>query len=161
MFKPKFQTLIKVEQFTSDEDVCLGSQLIQIVNVLKEILKPHFWYGANLFSFDEFRGKNKQNSFNTFYIGDDNELIKIASNVEQFLSGVLFAVDEQCISQKIDHLSIDTEDEQYREVDMKDVLLEIRLFDTSFFSIFSEKYDIIEKLSKKFKTNIVKKNQIS
>ena len=154
MYRPKFQILIESEKFYPDEFMCSGSQLIKIVECLKNVLTPHFWYGANIFSFDEFDKRQEPNSFDLLLIGDDEALRKICSEVGQFLSGVLFAVDNNFISQNIENILVDTEDEQYRPVDIEGVLIEIRLFDTSFFCVFSEDEKIINELAERFEVAV-------
>ena len=153
MYTPKFQFLLKIEQFSTDETICLGKQLAQIIKYAGEILEPHFWYGGNIFSLSK---NSKQDSFNLFLIGDDNNLLKICDEVEQFLSGVLFAVKKEFLQQDIRCLSVDTEDVQYRELKIDGILIEIRMFDTSFFAIYSESEAIIKELAKKFNIESIK-----
>lgn len=156
MYKPKFKIIIKNKSFFPDRLVCLGSQFIVIVNHFREILKPHTWYGANVKVLGELSKECELNSFNLKKIGNDKRLIKLCDCVEQFLEGVFFAIDDKYSDQTISNIEVDTEDEEYRSLDINGVLIEIRTFDTSFFELYSENEKFLEKLSKIFNVKIEK-----
>lgn len=46
MFNPKYQLVITDQSFPQDDFICLGTQLISIVNFIKTFLPEHTWYGA-------------------------------------------------------------------------------------------------------------------
>lgn len=142
MYKPKFLITLKANDFYPDSFVCLGSQLITIVRHLHPLLAPHIWLAADI---DSFLLKN---------IGDDEAMIKMCSEVDQFLSGVFCAIENQYANQNLHGIEIETEDEQYRPIDINGVLIEIRAFDTSYFEIYSENRDLIRELAKKFNKDI-------
>lgn len=83
-------------------------------------------------------------------IGTDESFIKLSSQIDQFLSGVFFAIDNNCKNLKTEQLEVRTEDEQFRCLPIEEVLIEIRAFDTSFFEIYTEDEKIIKELAKKF-----------
>ena len=150
MFKPKFQILLKKEHFRPDEVICLGSQLTKIIEALKVTLVPHTWYVADVDAYG--KTVKKYNIASNFLkkIGTDVSLIKICSEIDQFLSGVFLAIKDEFSSRDLDKIEISTEDEQAREINIKGVLLEIRAFDTSFFEICSDDELLIKNLSDKF-----------
>jgi hypothetical protein len=155
MFKPKFQILLKKENFYPDEVVCLGSQLITIVDFIKIIQIPHIWYSADVDAFGKLPSELGIDSFFMRKIGDDSSLIQICSEINQFLSGVFFAIDAKYANQKIDFVEVGTEDEKFRPMDIDGVLIEIRAFDTSFFELYSDNEIIIKKIAEKFNVEII------
>lgn len=148
MFKPKFLIILKPEDFGEGNFVCLGSQLITIVNHLAPMLVPHFWLAADVDAYEA--RKYGLDSFYLTNVGDDATLIKICSEVDQFLAGVFFAIDAQYKDQNPNHIEVDTEDEQFRALDINGVLIEIRALDTSNFEVYSEDEELIGKFAKKF-----------
>lgn len=158
MFQPNYKILLKKENFHSDSTVCLGSQLITIVNFLQTILPPHIWYGADIEAIDtRVPSKLHLNSFSLREIGADLSLIQICSKINQFLSGIFLAINiQQYPSKGIERLEIGTEDEQFRSLAINGVIIEIRAVDTSFFELYSEEENIVKKLSLKFNAEIIK-----
>lgn len=138
MYKPKFLITLKAKDFYPDNFVCLGSQLITIVRHLQPLLTPHIWFAADI---DTFILKK---------IGDDEAMIKMCSEVDQFLSGDFCAIENQYAEQNLSSLEVATEDEQFRPIDINGVLIEIRAVDTSYFEIYSEDRDLIRGIAKKF-----------
>lgn len=61
-----------------------------------------------------------------------------------------FAIANEIKNEKLEKIEICTEDEAFRILNLNEVYLEIRTFDTSFFEIFSEDEGIIKMLSDKF-----------
>ena len=160
MFKPNFKLILDKDFFCPDKVVCLGSQMISIINFLKHILEPHTWYGADI---DAFGKGVKKFTLDPKYIkkiGTDASLIKICSEIDQFLSGLFFAIQNKYSVQKSIALNISTEDEPFRPLNIEGILIEIRTFDTSYFEFFSEDEIIIKKLSNKFKSEYSLKNDI-
>jgi hypothetical protein len=150
MFNPKYQLLIKKESFGQTKVVCLGSQLILIVNFLKNLLPAHTWYASGV----EVEGKiNKKNDFHSYQIkkiGDDSLIIQYCSEVRQFIWGDFLCINNDFSAQDLSNCEITAEDGQYRPVCLNGILLEIQAFDTSFFAIYSENKEIIKKIALKF-----------
>jgi len=142
MYKPKFLITLKANDFYPNNFVCLGSQLITIVRYLQPLLAPHIWLAADI---DTFLLKK---------IGDDEAMIKMCAEVDQFLSGDFCAIETQYADQNLQGLEIETEDEQYRPIDINGVLIEIRAVDTSYFEVYSEDRDLMRELAKKFNKEI-------
>ena len=153
MFTPKFQTLLKKESFHPNKVVCLGSQMILIVDFLQDILVPHTWYGADVDAFEKKKKKFGLDSCFLKIIGSDLSLIEICSKIDQFLSGVFFAIENDCLNQNLEKIKINTEDEQFRELNINGILVEIRAFDTSFFEVYTTNKTLIKKISKKFNSS--------
>ena len=156
MFYPKSQLIIKKESFYPDKVVCLGSQLIIIIEFLKKILAPHIWYAADIHALSTTPNQLAFNSSFLSKIGNDLSLIEICSQINQFLSGVFIAVHIQHSIQEIEHLEVRTEDEPFRSLPINGVLIEIRTFDTSFFELYSENENIIKKLAENFNLEVTK-----
>lgn len=157
MFYPKFQILLNKESFYPEEAICLGTQLITIIDYLGTILKPHIWYAADVDAFSIIPSKFGINSYFLKNIGNDLSLVKICSQIDQFLSGVFLAIGVQNTTVRIENLQVGTEDGQYRSLNIQGVLVEIRAFDTSFFEIYSDDENIIKQLAERFGVEIIHK----
>ena len=148
------QYLIRLnkEVFPQDPVVCLGSQLKSIVEKLSELMESHVWLAADVDALSPMPEKLAIDSFQLRKIGDDQLLINLCENIDQFLSGVFIAVRlNNC---KYSELPIGTEDEQFRSLSLDGVLLEIRAFDTSCFEMYSDDLDLMNTLSKLYKVEI-------
>lgn len=156
MFQPKFKILLKKENFYPAEVICLGSQLITIIQSLKKILSQHIWYAANVDAFSEVPINLNLNSFFLEKIGDDYSFIQICQKIDQFLWGVFLAIDINYSNPNINDIEVSTEDEEFRSIELGGVLIEIRAFDTSFFELYTEDERIINQLAKIFDVDIVK-----
>jgi hypothetical protein len=170
MFNPKYRILLRSECFPPDEFICLGTQLISIVDSIKEFLPQHIWYGADVEATGnwanlEAAGKDlweyNLNSFQLNVIGTDSQFIEYCSLVQQFIWGEFLCIDSNFSSQNIQNVELGTEGEQFRPITCDGVLLEIRAFDTTFFEIFAEDIELIKKLSKIYNVTIEYKLQPS
>lgn len=157
MFQPKFQILIQKENF-NDNFICLGSQLITIINFLKDVLLPHIWYAADI---DVLGETLIDYSFFLKKIGDDSILIDICAKIDQFLSGIFVAIDNRILNPNIEQIEVGTEDKRFRSLPLDGVLIEIRAFDTSFFEIYTEDEGIIKKLANKFNVTTIGRREES
>jgi hypothetical protein len=93
-------------------------------------------------------------SFELRKIGNIHSLINLCENINQFLSGVFIAVKEKNKNSKCSDLRVGTEDEQFRPLHLDGILIEIRAFDTSYFEVYSDNFDLTGKLSKIYKIKI-------
>lgn len=75
MFNPKYRVLLTNKCFPSDNFICLGSQLISIINVLKTFLPNHVWYGADVDAVGKGAKKFDMNSIQLKLIGTDLQFI--------------------------------------------------------------------------------------
>lgn len=48
----------------------------------------------------------------------------------------------------MDRVELETEDEQFRSLELEGILIEIRAFDASYFELYSEDLELIKELSK-------------
>ncbi len=155
MFSPKYRLLLKSENFPSDSVICLGTQLVAIIDFLKDILPIHMWYGADI----EATGLSvKKYDFNTHKItqcGDNSMFIQYCFGIDQFIWGVFLGLGNCFNNQDFSTCKLGTEDEPFREIELDGILIEIRTFDTSFFEIYSEDEEIIKKISQKFNSRDV------
>ncbi len=150
MFEPGFRLILDKDAFGQDKVVCLGSQMIEIINLLKGVLEPHVWYAADIDAFGKGMSDHNLSFQGIKKIGTDDSLVSICTEIDQFLSGIFIAIREKSCSQSFIEENISTEDEPFRLLKIDGVLLEIRAFDTSFFEIFSENESLIKELSVKF-----------
>lgn len=156
MYKPKFLIRLKAENFPQSEAVCLGTQLITIIEFIKENFEPHIWLAADVDAFSDLPEKFDLHQLHLKKIGNDSSFIKLCKGITQFLSGVFFAVEEIFENQEIQKIEVSTEDEAYRPVNLNGVLCEIRAFDTNFFEVYSENERFINALANQFKGEILK-----
>lgn len=158
MFKPKFHLILSTEHFYPSTVICLGSQMISLIDFLETKLPPHTWYSADVDAIGQTVRKYNLQSGIIKKIGTASSLKKICAEIDQFLSGVFFAVRNDQQHESID-VEVDTEDKPFRTLNIEGVLLEIRAFDTSFFDFFSENEQILKELLEKFKSNSKQDNK--
>jgi len=154
MFKPNYLIRLDKKTFSSDQAVCLGSQLKSIVEKLNGLIKPHIWLCANIDAISPIPRQLGVDSFQLKKIGDTLSLVNLCENIDQFLSGVFIAIKKSDQNLKYSDLYVDTEDEQFRSLNLDEVLIEIRAFDTSYFELYSEDLELIKKLSKFYNVRI-------
>lgn len=154
MYTPKH--LIRI--FYSHCDlVCLGSQLNEIIDFLQPFLPKHVWFGANISvsftSGNTFR-EDSYTDFSLKKIGSISEFKNELSVTDQFMSGVFIAIKTDCVINSYTLIKVDTEDSEFRQININGVIVEIRTFDTSYFEIYSEDYALMKKISEKFNCEI-------
>ncbi|MBU6382696.1 MAG: hypothetical protein KGR16_00040 [Verrucomicrobia bacterium] len=157
MFRPKFQLILSTEHFYPSTAICLGSQMISIIDFLETKLPPHTWYSADINAIGQATKKYNLQSRIIKKLGTASSLIKICAEIDQFLSGVFFAIQGSQQCESID-IEVDTEDNPFRILNIDGILLEIRAFDTSFFNFFSENEKILKELSENFKSHVKQDN---
>lgn len=153
MFNPKYQILLTSKCFPDDKFICLGTQLISIVNVLKDFLPKHMWYGADVDATGKGAMQTNVNDTQINLIGSDLDFIQYCAGIDQFIWGVFLCIDNSFSSQNIEGIELETEDLSFRSIACNGILLEIRTFDTSYFKIYSESKEIIDEISKKFNSS--------
>lgn len=158
MFKPKFHLILRADHFYPSTLVCLGSQMISLIDFLEFKLPSHIWYSADIDAMGEVIEKYDLQSRIIKKIGTAASFKKICAQIDQFRSGVFFAIQNDQQDKSIE-VEVDTEDEPFRPLNMNGVLLEIRAFDTSFFDFFSENEKILKELSKHFKSSVKEDNK--
>ncbi len=154
MFNPKYRILLMSECFSRDRVVCLGTQLISIVNSIKDFLPQHVWYGADIDAVGKGAWKYNLNRFQLKLIGSDLQFIEYCSEIEQFIWGEFLCIDCNSSSQNIQNVELETEDEPFRPIDCTGVLMEIRAFDTTYFEIYSQDIELMQKISKIYSVDI-------
>lgn len=150
MFSPKYQLRITKKCFPNEKFICLGTQLILIINVLKDFLPQHMWYGADIEAEGKKASQVKMNSSQINLIGTDLDFIQYCEGIDQFIWGDFLCIDNNFSSQNIEEVKLITEDEEFRPIACNGILAEIRTFDTSYFEIYSESKKIIDMLSNEF-----------
>ena len=153
MFKPKYLICLDKRAFPKEQGVCLGSQLAAIVKMLSTLIKQHVWLCSDVDAFSPIPQKLGINSFKLKELGDDQALADLCKNIDQFLSGVFIATEKKPNAEYPD-LYLDTEDKQFRPLELDGALLEIRTFDTSYFEIYSEDKKLMNELSKTYDIEI-------
>ena len=92
MFNPQYRLLITKKCFPSDQFICLGSQLISIVNLLKNIIPTHIWYGADVDATGKGAKELDINGFRLNLVGTDQQLVQYCSKITQFIWGYFWAL---------------------------------------------------------------------
>jgi hypothetical protein len=157
MFNPKYRILLMSKCFPLDHVICLGTQLISIVRSVKDFLPQHVWYGADIDAVGKGASKYKRNSIQLNLIGADFQFVEYCSEIEQFIWGEFLCIDSNFLSQSIQNVELETEDEPFRSIDCKGVLIEIRTFDTTYFEIYSQDIEIMKKISEIYNVEIEKR----
>ncbi len=156
MFNPKYRILLTSKYFPEDRVVCLGRQLISIIDSIKNYLAPHMWYGADV----EVVGKNSTthhlNDIQLRRIGTDLQFADYCHEVDQFIWGVFLCVDSNFSSQSILGIELETEDKSFRPVNINGALMEIRAFDTTYFGLYFEDLELTKIISKLYDVEIEK-----
>ena len=127
---------------------CRGQQLKEILELIEfyPTIKNAIWYASDL---DSSPIPDCIINFTKFIpekIGNTRNLITICQNVNQFLSGVFLAFSRD-VGDRLNE-GFETEDKAFR--DIGDAVLEIRAFDTTFFEIYTNDYDLVHKIAEKF-----------
>lgn len=156
MFKPKYRILITSKCFPQDKVIGLGTQLISIVNSLKNDLLLHIWYGADVEAVGKGVKKYNLNNIQVSIIGSDLQFINYCSEIEQFIWGDFLCVDNNFTSQNLQDIELETEDKSFRPINANGILIEIRAFDTTYFEIYAEDKVLITKISKIYNAKIEK-----
>lgn len=154
MFNPRYRVLLTSRCFPEDKVVCLGAQLISIINFIKGFLPKHIWFGADVDAVGKGANKYNLNSTQLNVIGDDFHFVEYCSEIEQFIWGVFLCININFSSQKFQGVELETEDEPFRSIPFDGVLIELRAFDTSYFEIFSEDIVLMEKISNMYNVEI-------
>lgn len=153
MFKENYLTRLCNENFNNNT-VCLGRQVIEIIDFLEDFLPSLVWYGSDISitaNTDTIFLDEKFTLYTPTKIGNSYDLKKESSKVVQFLSGVFIASEKNILWPK--SLKIGTED-LFRPIEMNGIILEIRAFDTSYFEIYSDDYELIKKIATHYKSEI-------
>jgi len=150
MFNPKYQVLLTSKCFPTDKAICLGTQLTSIVHALKGFLPKHLWYGADVVAVGKNATNSNVNDIQANPIGNDLHFTQYCSGIDQFIWGVFLCIDSSVLSQNIQSIELETEDEPFRSIACDGILLEIRTFDSSYFEIYSEDKKITEIISRQF-----------
>lgn len=145
MNKPKF--LIRVE---GKKSACLGEQLLLILKIINNATRDFIWYACDVEISGEIPFKLGLEGWIPKRIGHTTDLVKIVHDVEQFLSGVFFALPSDF--GEFWNQEFSTEDKPFR--DLEEAFLEIRAFDTSYFEVYANDAMIIKELANYFSVEI-------
>lgn len=154
MFKPKYRVLITSKCFPEDGVVGLGTQLISILDSVKNYFPPHIWYAADVEAVGKSVRKQNFSNVQINLVGSDLQFIQYCSGIEQFIWGVFLCVDKRFSSQNIVDVQLEAEDEPFRSINFNGILMEIRAFDTTYFGIYSEDFELISKISNIYSVEI-------
>jgi hypothetical protein len=139
---------LKGSQINGNEISCTGEQLVIILNVFKSILARYKWFAADLTTNNGALPLQLRGQVQPFLVGNIQDLIRAASNIDQLFSGVFLAIPESAEGIK-NRKFWDTEDIPNEEdIELSD--LEIHAFDTTYFEIFAKEPFLLEKLCEFF-----------
>ncbi len=153
MFEENYITLLSDNNFNNNI-VCLGKQVVEIINFLENFLPSLVWYGSDISitaNSDTIFLDEKFTLYTPTKIGTSYDFKKESNKVFQFLSGV-FIASEKDISWP-NSLKIGTED-LFRPIEMNGIILEIRAFDTAYFEVYSDDYELIKRIATHYKSEI-------
>lgn len=129
---------------------CLGEQLAAVLEQIKLLSGRGVWYACDV---DTTCDNLKIQCFMNYFprrVGTIDDMIHLANSIDQFLSGVFLLLTSDFGKQLNSEYS--TEDEQFRDV--KDAILEIRAFDTTWLLLFSKNRNFIYEINKHFNGDI-------
>ncbi len=150
MFIPKYRLRLTKKSFPNDDVACLGTQLISIIDFLKDFLPKHVWYGADIDAVGKVSIKVELKRSQLSLIGTDFSLVQYCSKIDQFIWGVFLCVNSTFLGKSFTGIEIETEDQSFRPIACDGIILEIRAFDTSYFEIYSADLGTIKKLKNRF-----------
>lgn len=155
MFEPQFHIKLGRSAFGPNEQCsCLGEQFYEILTTIEKEVSSCSWYGANIQAETNLIWGPFE-SFETKKIGSTKLLKELAKKTDQFLSGIFVAISSKKLNEDaVSRIELDTEDEDFRPIEIDCVVLEIRAFDTFYFSVFSEKLFLIKKIADFFQVPI-------
>lgn len=154
MFNANYLTRLLKNNFNSDI-VCSGTQLVEIVEFLEFFLPSIVWYGSDvsiISNTDNFFIDDRFFDLIPTRIGSSSELKKQSSKVSQFLSGVFIASKNEIFWPE--NIQIGSENLTFRPLEINDIILEIRAFDTTYFEVYSDDYELIKKIAAHYKSEI-------
>lgn len=133
--------------------MCLGTQLLSIINVVKDLLPRHMWYQADVEAVGNDGIALDIHGHHLTLIGSDFLFSRFCSEIESFYSGVFLCIDAKFSSQDIQNIELEATDDSFRPINLDGVLLEIIAFDASCFEIFSEDKKLIDALLSHFQSS--------
>lgn len=120
-------------KYFRNENICLGGQLVEIINCIKEETSDLVW-----FTFDVLASSNQvvkelfPDEYSEFL--STEELIQKANEIIQFYSGVFIGIKKgKHVEWNFDRLPDTEEDEGLQHLEAE---IEIRPFDTSYFEVY-------------------------
>ncbi|MDQ1232537.1 hypothetical protein QE450_000035 [Paenibacillus sp. SORGH_AS306] len=135
------------ERHFKSEINCLGEQLVEIINCIREETSDLIWFAFDVFgSSDRAFAELFSNAYSEFLSTD--ELIEKASGVIQFYSGVFIGIKKgRHVEWNFDRLPDTEENEGLQHPEAE---IEIRPFDTSYFEIYGMDSTIESKIKLHF-----------
>lgn len=124
-----------------------GLQLIKLLQVIGKRLESCTWYAVDILTNNELPSRFPGRGEFPSSVGNTDQLIELASKVDQFLSGVFLSVPKP-VEKPIWSFPFDTED--LPTDDIGDAVLVIHAFDTTFWGIYTSHPELIGLLRKHF-----------
>ncbi len=150
MFNAKYRIELRKEAFLKKSAACLGEQFLQLLDFLEQtIVIPHTWFAADLdVSFSLHYDYFKKLHGSKLHRIEIDYFKYLTKDVPQFLSGVLFAIQNN--STVNESLDVGTDEERFRPLNIEGIVIEIRAFDTYYFDLYSDDYEIMKAISTHF-----------
>ena len=142
MTKPKY-----IVEICNKNVSCLGEQLVVILQTLIPHLNNAVWYASDISATTKPPFIIDYNEYIPKKIGNTLDVIELAKNVNQFLSGVFLAFPNDK-GEQITGIEYGTEDEYFRDID--NAIVEIRAFDTDYYLLSSRDDLLISKIANSF-----------
>lgn len=146
MTQPKYSINLTGAAINDSSVSCTGEQLVLIVKKLTSYADLH-WYASDVSLNLNTRFWADFSLSKPSFVGDSSKLIREASQVDQFFSGVFLGASFKS-ERNIDMEAIETEDEKYR--DIGEFVIEIRAFDTTYYEIYSIESNLLTSMCESF-----------
>ncbi|WP_148302641.1 hypothetical protein [Caldalkalibacillus mannanilyticus] len=129
----------------SQEFSCLGEQMADILSVINTESRTLYWY---VFDVDYYNHSEEifKSPISRFDCTED--LINASKKVEQFLSCVFIATKHDNIQWDMEKLPKTEEDKGLQH---EEALIEIRAFDTTYFEVYVQEFNVANRLKLAFK----------
>lgn len=132
------------------EPVCLGRQLAELLRAIETVHPELRWYGGDIQAIGPRSMSARKPT--PVLLGSTEALVQAARAVEQFESGVFVGVSGSVSCPVFRAGGLWTEDEE--DADLGDALIEVRAFDTSYWSIGTTDAKVVSQIGERFESPI-------
>jgi hypothetical protein len=150
MAKPKYRIELDGNQINGDNVTGMGAQIKLILETLAPVVTNCSWFWASVDAFGYPQAELNETTTPT-EIGNNAKFIAKISDDIQFIWGVFLAVPKQKLPPQWSH-------EYYGDAEMFDdidaAVVQVRVFDSSYFEIYAISENYLIPLKNKFKAEI-------
>lgn len=125
---------------------CMGNRIIDIINIVKKWGKNYHWYIGDIITNQWYVNERIKDA--TYYIGESDNLLSLIQPDIQYIWGVFVATEKKLTT------TFTLFAENNKEMQIRESVLELRAFDSSYFEIYTTEHAIYARLEKHFKKNL-------